>query len=66
MLLLNRLGGTQLNDKGDLGCPALSWVQLYADGKLKERVELFCFKNNWTHTFGNLPKSEGKEILSIE
>lgn len=38
-------------------------VQLYADGKAQGKEVELSAKNNWTHTFSNLPlKAKGKEI----
>ena len=38
-------------------------VQLYADGKAQGKEVELSTKNNWTHTFSNLPlKAKGKEI----
>ncbi len=36
-------------------------VQLYADGKAQGK-EIVSAKNNWTHTFSNLPLKASKEI----
>lgn len=51
------------NNDQDGKRPSAIKVQLYADGKAQGKEVELSAKNNWTHTFSNLPlKAKGKEI----
>ena len=51
------------NNDQDGKRPNIIKVQLYADGKAQGKEVELSAKNNWTHTFSNLPlKAKGKEI----
>ena len=51
------------NNDQDGKRPGTIKVQLYADGKAQGKEVELSAKNNWTHTFSNLPlKAKGKEI----
>ena len=60
-LLLQNVGKTTMTKMGNVQTPLrYSFMQT---AKLKEKKWNFLLKNNWTHTFSNLPlKAKGKEI----